>query len=478
MLEAVDKEATMATDLWRWSAADLAQAISAKQLSAREVVQAHLDRIAAVNHKLNAVTAVLGESALAAADAADRALASGAALGPLHGVPITVKENIELIGSAYTEGVLALKDALPPVDAPHVAQMKAAGAIPIGRTNLPDFGLRWHTDNALHGATRNPWNPTRTPGGSSGGEAAALATGMTPLGLGNDYGGSLRWPSQCCGTAAIRPTLGRVAFHSGLAPAEAPLTIQLFAVQGPMARHVRDLRLGLAAMSGPDARDPWWTPAPLSAQAPAGRRRVAMTSNPGGSGVDPAVAAGVQTAARALAAAGYEVVEVDPPAVAEASDLWLYLVGAELRTLMIPGMQPLLGADAQTFLDLVLASTPNADLAGYMGALAARNTHARNWSQFFSQYDLVLGPVSTQQPFEIGFDLTSSDNVMKVAASLSLVVTCNLLGLPAAVVPVGVADGQPQAVQVIGSRYQEAACLDAAEAIEAALGIITPIDPV
>ena len=472
------KEATMSTELWRWGAAELAQAIRTKEVSAREVVQAHLDRIAAVNDKVNAVTVVLGESALAGADAADRSVAAGGPLGPLHGVPITVKENIEMVGSAYTEGVLALKDAVPPVDAPHVAQVKAAGAIPIGRTNLPDFGLRWHTDNDLRGATRNPWNPARTPGGSSGGEAAALATGMTPLGLGNDYGGSLRWPSQCCGTAALRPTLGRVAFHSALAPAESPLTIQLFAVQGPMARHVRDLRLGLAAMSGPDSRDPWWTPAPLPVPAPARPRRVAVTIDPSGSGVDPAIAAGIQQAASALAAAGYEVVETDPPAVADASNLWLYLVGAELRTLLVPAIQPLLGADARKFLDLVLAPIPSAELAGYMGALAARNTHARNWSQFFSQYDLVLGPVSTMQPFEVGFDLASSDNTMKMAASLSLVVTCNLLGLPAAVVPVAVANGLPQAVQIIGARYQEEVCLDAAEAIEAALGIVTPIDPV
>jgi amidase len=300
---------------------------------------------------------------------------------------------------------------------------------------------------------------------------------MTPLGLGNDYGGSLRWPSQCCGTAAIRPSLGRVTHHSMLAPAEAPLTIQLFAVQGPMARHVRDLRLALAAMSGPDARDPWWTPAPLPAQASAGRRRVAVTRDPAGTGVDADIAAGVQKAAGALATAGYEVDEVDPPAVADASNLWLYLVVAEIRTLMLPGIQPLLGADAQKFLELVLEALPAADLAGYMGALAARNTHARNWSQFFSQYDLVLGPVSTMQPFEVGFDLASTDTVMQIATSFSLIVTCNLLGLPAAAVPVGVANGLPQAVQVIGPRYQEAACLDAAEAIEAALGILTPIDP-
>lgn len=468
----------MATELWRWSATDLAQAIRTKEVSAREVVQAHLDRIEAVNDKVKAITVVLGESALEAADAADRSVAAGEPPGPLHGVPITVKENIELVGSAYTEGVPAMKDAVPSIDAPQVAQLKAAGAIPIGRTNLPDFGLRWHTDNALHGATLNPWDPTRTPGGSSGGEAAALALGMTPLGLGNDYGGSLRWPSQCCGTAAIRPTLGRVPYHSSLAPAESVLTIQLFAVQGPMARHVRDLRLGLANMSGPDARDPWWTPAPLAAQGPAGPRRVAVTSDPAGSGVDPAIAAGIQKAARVLAEAGYEVVEADPPAVAETSQLWLYLVAAELRTLVIPEIQPLIGADAQTFLELVLAPIPVADLMGYMGGLAVRNSHARNWSQFFSQYDLILGPVSTMQPFEVGFDLASSDSTMQVASALGLTVTCNLLGLPAVVVPVGVDNGLPQSVQVIGPRYQETACLDAAEAIEAGLGTITPIDPV
>src|SRR5262249_16929536 len=151
------------------------------------------------------------------------------------------------------------------------------------------------------------------------------------------------------------------------------------------------------------------------------------------------------------------------PDVAGASNLWLSLVVAEIRTLMLPGMQPLLGADAARFLGLVLETMPAPDLTGYMGALAVRNTHARNWSQFFSQYDLVLGPVSTLQPFEVGFDLISGDTVMQFASSLSLVVTCNLLGLPAAAVPVGVANGLPQGVQLIGARYQEAACLDAAE---------------
>ena len=231
----------MQSELGRLGVTELARAIREKQASSREVVQAHLDRINAVNGGLNAVTVVLREQALRAADEADQALAKGAELGPLHGIPMSVKENIDLANSPTTSGVVALKEAVPPLEAPHVTQLKRAGAIPLGRTNLPDFGLRWYTDNALRGATKNPWDSSRTPGGSSGGDAVALATGMTPLGLGNDYAGSLRYPSQCCGTTAIRPTFGRVARASSLARAEPPITLQLFDVQGPMARRIRDL---------------------------------------------------------------------------------------------------------------------------------------------------------------------------------------------------------------------------------------------
>ncbi len=187
------------TELWRRSAMDLAQLIASRQVSSTEVVDAHLARIEAVNPKLNAVVRVLAEAAQAQAVAADRKVAAGEALGPLHGVPITVKENIDLAGLPTTNGVVPLAQATAPVDAPVVERMRASGAIPIARTNLPDFGMRVQTDSALHGLTRNPWNATRTAAGSSGGEAAALATGMSPLGLGNDIGGSLRNPASACG---------------------------------------------------------------------------------------------------------------------------------------------------------------------------------------------------------------------------------------------------------------------------------------
>jgi len=165
---------------WRMSAGDLARAIREKKLSSREVITSHLERIEAVNGELNAITDVMADEALAAADKADRALAGSSDVGKLHGVPMTVKENIDLAGSPTTQGVPALAQAIPPIDAPRIAQLRKEGAIAIGRTNLPDFGLRWHTDSALRGPTLNPWDRARTPGASSGGDAVALATGMTP----------------------------------------------------------------------------------------------------------------------------------------------------------------------------------------------------------------------------------------------------------------------------------------------------------
>jgi len=467
----------MKGELWSLGVTDLAKAIREKKVSSREVIQAHLDRIEAINHSLNAVTVVLTAESLRAAEAADETLSAGGTLGPLHGVPMTVKENIDLAGSPTTQGLIALKEAIPPLEAPHVTQLKQAGAIPIGRTNLPDFGLRWHTDNALRGATRNPWDPSRTPGGSSGGDAVAVATGMTPLGLGNDYGGSLRFPSQCCGITAIRPTCGRVAWASSLIPFELPITIQLFAVQGPMARHVRDLRLALKAMSGSDARDPWWTPAPHHGPPVGEPIKVAVSVDPGNQGVDTAVAAGVRKAAELLSAAGYAVEEIDPPAIAEAADIWVQLVAADTREVFLNLFKELASPEAFAFLNRLMELTPQSDLSSYIQGLATRNRIARQWSQFALRYPLILGPVSTAPPFPVGYDLAGENEVRALLSAMRLVTSVNLLGLPSVALPVGLADGIPLGVQIIGARYREDLCLDAAEAIERGAGVLTPIDP-
>jgi len=465
----------MPDDLWRHDAGTLAGLIRGGQVSATEVVQAHLDRIAAVNPALNAVVVVLAEQALAQARVADQALAAGAATGPLHGVPFTVKENIDVAGTATTSGVPALAQAVSPVDAPIVARLRAAGAIPVGRTNLPDLGLRVHTDSSLRGLTRNPWHPGRTAGGSSGGEAAAIATGMSPLGLGNDLGGSLRNPAHCCGIAALKPSTHRLPMAMAIPPQDLPMAFQLMATDGPMARRVADLRQALAIMAGPDPRDPYCVPAPLH-QPPAGPVPVALVARPPGGDTHPEVAAAVLRAGEYLEAAGYPVAELTPPEYEQVVACWGDTLVSDLRA-MRPALDPVLGADARTFLDHTDALYPRLDPAGIAAVHLRRYALARAWSAFMDRYPLILSPVWTQPAFEAGFDVSSPAAAGVVLSLMRPVLPANLLGLPATVVPCGTADGLPVGVQCTGRRFREDQCLDAAEAIEAAAGVPTPIDP-
>ena len=468
-------ETTMPDEIWKLSALELAGLIRRGDVSTVEVVDAHLTRIAAVNPSINAVTVVLEKEAHAAALEADRALASGEDIGPLHGVPVTVKENIDLAGSPTTMGVPSLAESYPFADAPHVAMLKAAGAIPIGRTNLPEFALRWHTACEMRGATVNPWNFALTPGGSSGGDAAALAAGMTPLGLGNDIAGSLRWPSQCCGTAAIKPSTGRVARARMIADAPPRnLTSQMFAVHGPMARSVADLRVALQVMSGPSPHDPAWTPAAFEGPRTDAPIRVAVVTDPGGLGVAPAVAAGVERAAEALRDAGYLTDYVDPPVIERCLQVYYQLLGqlgGELDS-------ALLGEDfleyRASFVDATreIQGPPSAD------GWAERFQLAQGWSEFMHDHPLILSPVSTMPAWPVGFDREGGESAIAWLRATAMIVCVNLFGLPATALPTGVVDGVPQGVQVIGQRFCEDLTLDAAEAIEARLGTFTPIDPV
>jgi amidase len=463
------------TTLHALNASELAGLIRLKQVSSREVVQAFLDRIGTVNASLNALTVIFAEAALGAADQADRALAAGDDVGPLHGVPFTIKENIDVAGSATSQGVPVLAAADPGLDAPQVASLRAAGAIPLARSNLPDFALRWHTDNALRGATRNPWDATRTPGGSSGGEAAALASGMTPLGLGNDVGGSLRWPSQCNGTAALKPTLGRVPHATVIEPVDGPIGLQIMAVEGPMARSVTDLRVATRLMIQPSWRDPWQVPVPFDGPPLATPMRVAVVKDPAGMGTAAQVAAGVMHAARALADAGYEVEEIEPPRIADAAQAWLDLLGAEIHMLW-PMMQPIASEGANQFMLTFLELHPRADPAVYIQSLITRSAILRAWAEFQERYPIILAPICTEPAFLVGADL-EAEGIERIRTAMRMVVAVNLLGLPAVAVPVGEADGLPQAVQIVGRRYREDVCLDVAEAIEQRRGRLTPIDP-
>ncbi len=466
-------------ELWRLSASDLAGRIARRQVSSAEVVQAHLERIEAVNPRINALVKVLADQARAAAIEADRKVASGGPLGPLHGVPFTVKENIDVAGLPTTWGVRALAGAVVNQDAPVVERMRAAGGIVIARSNLPDMALRVHTDSSLHGLTRNPWNLRRTTGGSSGGEAAALATGMSPIGLGNDIGGSLRNPANACGIASIRPSAGRVP-DAGFVPSEDRLlAVQLMNVQGPMARRVADVRLGLQIIMGAHPRDPWSIDAPFAGRALARPLRVAVVPAPPGGSVDPAISDAVRRAADALANAGYDTVEACPPRYEEALEVWARFIMGDYASVLAE-LSPMVGADGLAFLNAFNETVAPLEDTGAMSRLfAQRDGVARAWSMFMATHPLVLTPTWTQLPFEHGFDVSSREATLATKAMFRPVMPANLMGLPSACVPAGrdAATGLPIGVLLTGQRLREDICLEATEAVEARLGLETPIDP-
>jgi amidase len=467
----------MATELWRHGAMELAALIGKGEVSSEEVVSAHLARIDAVNPSLNAVTVVMADSALAAAKEADRRQAAGEPLGVLHGVPFTIKENIDVEGTATTQGVAVLAEAVASMDAPIVERLRAAGAIPVGRTNLPDFGLRVHTDSSLRGLTRNPWNPSVTAGGSSGGEAAALAAGMTPLGLGNDIGGSLRNPAHCCGIASLKPSMGRVPSATVIEPLDDFLAGQLMATNGPMARTVADVRTGFRVIAGPHVRSPFTVPVPLDLEPPTVPIRVALLPDPPGAQTDPGIAGVIRRAGDHLADAGYDVVEVVPPAFAETADVWGRWLLTEIQAIQ-PLLEQAMGPDGLTFLGFTDQVIPACDITELVHVLIERHAIARLWSEFQAEHPLLVLPVWNQPPFPHGWDIESADNARATLDIIRPVLPANLLGLPAAVVPGGVDAGLPVGVQVVGARYREDLALDAAEVIERAVGVLTPIDPV
>jgi amidase len=458
------------TELWQMSATELAAVIRRREVSAREVIEAHLRRIDAVNPALNAIVIRLDEQALAAADAADRAAGAGAGAPPLRGVPFTIKECFDLAGTPTTHGAKLWADAYPTQDAPDVARLKAAGAIPIGRTNLATLTVRWHCESELWGHTVNPWDAARTPGASSGGDAVAVAAGMAPLGLGGDGLGSLRWPAQCCGITALKPTFGRV-------PAAGEMTIgeQLVVVDGPMARRVADLRAAFEVMAGPTWRDPRTVPAPLSGLPLARPVRVAVVADPGGHGTARPVQAAVRTAAATLAGAGYLVEEAEPPGIDQAAQTALSMLNTPEWRAVLP-LLSVFDAATRRFLGQFYDACGNPDPVATVESFKTRHTLARQWGQFQQTRPLIVAPICTGIPFKVGTDLAEGE-VVQTIHSMRMAIAVNALGLPAVAVPVGAADGLPQVVQVIGPRYREDLCLDAAAALEEALGVLTPIDP-
>ena len=471
--------AATGNERWRMSATELAWAIRTKEATSQEVVEAHLRRIEAVNPSINALVVVLAGEALEAARVADRAVADGVELPPLHGVPFTVKENLDVAGTPTTQGLAALADAFPARDAPIVERLRAAGAILIGRTNMPSGAIRWHCESELWGTTLNPWDATRTPGASSAGEAAAIATGMSPLGLGNDGLGSLRHPAQCCGIAALKPSLGRVPQASSIGLGDiTPIGIQLTSVNGPLARRVADLRTafethrrshvarsldGTRAAPGSAAPDTHPCGRRPGSSRPRNRKTGAGRCPPRGRRPAPTPATSSRSWNRR--ASKRRRGSCSSCSVRRASDS----VGSSQRGRSC--LRP-----PSRFMSAFFEAAGEPDATVTEQAFIGRFALLRAWGEFQVTHPLILAPIATEPPRVAGTDLDDGQ-VAEDIRTMRMAMAVNALGLPAVAVPVGVAEGLPQAVQVIGPRYREDLCLDAAGVIEERLGIITPIEP-
>ena len=463
-------------DLWRLSATELAALIRSKKVSAKDAASAALARLDAVNPSINAVVDHRPEDVLAQAAAIDAEIARNEAVGPLAGVPVTIKVNIDQAGFATTNGLKLQRDLIARTNSPVVDNLRKAGAVILGRTNCPAFSYRWFTTNLIHGDTKNPRDPGITPGGSSGGAGAAVAAGIGHIAHGTDIAGSIRYPAYACGVHGLRPTVGRVpAFNASLP--ERPIGPQISAVSGPLARTIGDIRIALAAMSGFDARDPWWVPAPL--EGPAMPKRAALCLRPDGLETVAEVKAAVADAGKRLERAGWIVEEIETtPPLREAAELQTKLwlgdgYQAQLDTAEREGdpgaLACLRGNKAKVF---------PFDVDTLSKVLTRRATLTREWLTFFETYPVLLMPVCAELPFPDGLDHRDDASFARVWQAQVPQIAIPFMGLPGLTVSTGLVGRVPVGVQLVSGRYREDLCLSAGEAIEAGGVPPSPIDPV
>ncbi len=469
------------------TASALAAAIRAREVSAVDVVDAHLAQIERHNPRINALVTVDEDGARRRAIAADKALESGVCWGPLHGVPVTIKDALATAGLRTTCGHRPLADYVPREDATVVARLRDAGAIVLGKTNLPELAMDIQSENPLFGATSNPWGADRTAGGSSGGEAAALASGMSALGVGSDIGGSIRVPAHFCGVFGLKPTEGRVPRTGHIPPLPGALNpVRHLSVCGPMARAVEDLRLGLTVMAGPDGRDLDVPPAPLepAASRPLAGCRFAWTDSLGALPSSSDTRAAMSRLTERLTAAGCEVERACPPGLdvelawRTYGELLGAMVFAELPALPRALIKLFGRFKFKDVLGRAMASRATGGARRYFELLERRDRLVRALEDFLARYDAWLCPVSStpafrhramgdiQAPIEIDGEPWSGN-----LAGIGFTCVFNLTGSPVVTCPIGrSADGLPIGVQVVGRRWGELALLEVASALTRASG--------
>jgi Asp-tRNA(Asn)/Glu-tRNA(Gln) amidotransferase A subunit family amidase len=456
------------------SAVAMAEGVREKKFSPVELVEAHLKRIERVNGKLNAFVQVDAEGASRQARAAQTAVGRNKNLGPLHGVPITIKGSVGVAGLRCEAGTRLRAGFVASEDAPLVARLRAAGAIVLGTTNTPEMLMAWETDNLLYGRSNNPWDLSRTPGGSSGGEAAAIASGCSAAGVGSDSGGSIRVPAHFSGICGLKPTPGRIPATGHYPPSSGPFA--LLGVVGPMARTVADLKALFEVMQGPDDGDPLSAPLPVRWPGPSAlkKTRIGYLEEDGRTPVTPETRAAVRTAADALKGAGFLVGPFCPEGLEESRQLWWKLFGIAGGMLLGPMMEgreadisPLL----QEFYAWAVAERPHSGDSLLKTWMQRDFVRTRVLTQM-REFPILLCPVAAIPAFRHGERSWQIEaKTVKYLDAFSYSEWFNLLGMPAAVVPVGrSAEGLPIAVQIVGRPWEEETVLSVAAVVEKQCG--------
>lgn len=458
--------------VWQLSASELVERIANREITAEAVVAATVERMRAVNGRLNGVVDDLGDEAIGRARHLDALMEKSGAVGPLHGVPVTIKENIDQKGKSTPNGVKAFADVIAPDDAPFVRNLTSAGAIVIGRTNTPEFSFRATTTNELHGRTYSPWNDWASSGGSSGGASTAVMSGMGPIAHGNDIGGSLRFPSAATGAVTVKPGLGRTPAWNPSQKAERGLLAQLMSVQGVICREVRDVRLAMRSAIAYDPHDPWQVPVPFDGPAAQNPIKIAFTKNTYEFEAHAAIVTALETARDCLIDAGYEVIEVETPDISEIGNAGYRALMGEVSVMMMADIREHGSAEINRIFDEYFELFPPFEADELLRQMAKRSHYIRQWNLLLEQYPVVLTPFLPNPTYSWNRDAEGKDGIMEVLGCGIWSFAINYMGLPAGIVSSHMHDGLPVAVQLVGRRFREDMILEALESVEARVGVM------
>jgi len=461
------------TSLISLSATEIAEFVRKRGISPVDVIDGHLDHIQRLNPKLNAFVQVDAERALQSAHSAAVAIASGEEIGPLHGVPVTIKSSIEVAGLRCEAGTKLRVGHVAQADAPLVRRLRAAGAIVLGTTNTPEFLMAWETDNLLYGRTNNPWDLSRTSGGSSGGEAAAIASGCSVGGVGSDGGGSVRVPAHFCGICGLKPTPGRIPATGHYPQSVGPFA--LLGVVGPMTRTIGDLKLFFEVLQGPDLGDPSATPVPVRwpewlVKAAASKPRIGYFEDDGRTPVTPETRTAIRKAADLLRAAGFEVEAFCPDGLDKARELWwkfFGVAGAMLLGPVLKGREGELSRILTEFNDWVAQEPPHT-AQSLLNSWIQRDMVRMLVFEQMQRFPVLLCPVASVPAFKHGerkWDIGGKS--VHYLDAWSYCEWFNLLGVPSVVLPISKSDeGLPIGVQIVAQPWQEEVALSVADLLE------------